>query len=224
MGLMEKIPALLIFLCWAGFSFSQKPTSFYFKEPQPASVQKASGFPVRFQGTYTNVEDSISRLIINDTMISRVEENIRFTLQSVVDTVDSLTVKDQYLYGMKQGDSLYTEASNDTLYFYYPQHYRSFRISDEQVLKVKGDRLFLNYRAPTGYWSLMTLRLKEKGALILKSFDHEKVMDRIRDIPGLETKAVKDIKTYLANPAERTLLELVRSKGFERTERYFDPG
>ena len=199
----------------------EEVTSFYFSEPQPSSITPLDKFDDDICGRYLYEEDTLTSLIITPDSIYTHFGTFTYLSSKEIEASDKFSLKNDLLFGIKDGQGIpYTER-NDTIFTYVTQNDLFFKPTQTHKLNKSGDKFYLNTKEDNGFYSTEVFSLEEKK-LIIYSIDHEQVLEEILQFKSTRTEQVGGFKTYLSAPTKSEFITFVENKGFRDKTVYLD--
>ena len=224
LSIFESMKATVtIILVWNVFLLraQEEVTSFYFSEPQPSSIAPLEKFDDDICGRYLYAKDTLKSLIITPDSIYMHFGTFTYLPSKEIEASDKYSLKNDLLYGIKEGQGIpYTER-NDTIFTYVTQNDLLFKPTKIHKLNKSGDKFYLNTQEDNGFYSTEVFSLEEKQ-LIVYSIDHEQVLEEILQFKSTRTMQVDGFKTYLSAPTKSEFISFVENKGFRDKTVYLD--
>lgn len=207
---MKKLTWFLIALITSILFACQPPVAF--DKPQPADVDKISGFPKRIQGKYLSNQDNSVLQVSSDALIriydyeqkiyiSQLDSNFQLIGDSLFDL---RTNKGEIV--RIEGDSLVQQMhETDTL----------FRIDELNVLKKFKGYYFANIYIVPQSWQVKKLEFSRKS-LIISDISVKEDLAQLKEI----TETTQDTVPYVFSPTRREFKTFVRNDGFRDSEEF----
>ncbi len=224
LSIFESMKATVtIILVWNVFLLraQEEVTSFYFSEPQPSSVTPLEKFDDDICGRYLYAKDTLTSLIITPDSIYTHFGTFTYLASKEIEASDKYSLKNDLLYGIKEGQGIPYKERNDTIFTYVTQNDLLFKPTKIHKLNKSGDKFYLNTKEDNGFYSTEVFSLEEKQ-LIVYSIDHEQVLEEILQFKSTKTMQVDGFKTYLSAPTKSEFISFVENKGFRDKTVYLD--
>lgn len=205
---------MLMCLC-AYLSFGQDEiTSFYIQEIPQLSDQVTDTIPLSARGRFAQKEDSTKQIVIErDSIVFSKVLTSFLTLDQVKDKSEWY-LSDGRLYGVKKDEGLVYIEENDTIYFNLPLSYTKFQSAktDKYRIDFIDVQTMVMYEKVEHGWTVNSLLNLSDEELILKSFDHDYVVDKIEKWKTVNEKSVNGYRTFMAKPSSKELLDILNDK------------
>lgn len=209
----------LVFFTFLRVNSQEDATSFYFSEPQPASVKNSTQIIGEITGEYLRDENQNVKLFVSRDSVFCTYPVIMSLSVAEIEAEGKYHIKDDKIYGIYKDQGLPLRIFNDTAVFVHYQHELIFAPGKDQIMKEVNGVFYLNYKESNGMWS--TMALSNRGDyLYLHSLDHTLVMSQINQFDNLKEDEVKGVKTYLAAPSKDQMIAFYESKGFKDKIKY----
>lgn len=212
---MRYILTLFLSFLFVPVLLGQMPTDFYFKSPLPKNCSELKKTPPSFIGVWQSKKDTMRTFHFSENKIH--SEYKHLIISPKKDFIASgYTLKDGYVYGFSDKDSLPAFENNDTIIFCYINEHEIIHFvketGDEFLAEVKGG-LILSRKIDSVYaYSYISM---EKGELVISEVDHEPKLDKVLALTKAE--AIEDdeetVKLYLADPDKKKMEKFI-TEGF----------
>lgn len=207
---------LLMLMCLCAYlSFGQDEiTSFYIQEIPQLSDQVTDTIPLSARGRFAQKEDSTKQIVIErDSIVFSKVLTSFLTLDQVKDKSEWY-LSDGRLYGVKKDEGLVYIEENDTIYFNLPLSYTKFQSAktDKYRIDFIDVQTMVMYEKVEHGWTVNSLLNLSDEELILKSFDHDYVVDKIEKWKTVNEKSVNGYRTFMAKPSSKELLDILNDK------------
>ena len=197
---------------------SNEISSLYFSNP--TTTDTTLKFASKYCGKYHLEKDTLSKLIVTpDSLYLRYFYITSFSKKELK-KAKHVKIKDDLVFGIKEGQGLPYEIHNDTLYTVLIQKETFFKNGNGQYLDQLNDNTYiLNHKIDDDHFYIEILKFSSNG-LSLSSLEHEDILDEIKSKITLQEGQFKGNFTYLAEANKSTITTLINLKGFSDVIQY----
>jgi len=220
---MNKLITLIAVLFSLVVNSQDKPTSFYFGEPQPKNVISKQKFDPSICGTYVLESDSSTQLVVKEKGIY-LQQNVLFALtkRDIRKSKGKYYTNEGLLHGIVSGQGIPFIKQRDTTFAIYKQVNDYFNPTTKNVLRKQNQTYFLNEKLQNNQFRTSLLHTTNKGIAIY-SMDHEKVMDEILKFSKVDTLDLYSFKTFVALPTLPEINSFIQHRGFTDVVHFIKP-
>ncbi len=220
---MNKLITLTALLFTLLATSQDKPTSFYFGEPQPKTIISQQKFEPSICGTYVLESDSSTQLVIKESGIY-LQQNVLFALtkKDIRKSKGKYYTEGGLLYGIVSGQGIPFIKQRDTTFAIYKQVNDYFNPTKKNVLRKQNQTYFLNEKLRNNQFRTSLLHSTSKGIAIY-SMDHEKVMNEIEKFSKMDTLDLYSFKTFVAFPSLSEMNSFIQHRGFTDVVHFVKP-
>lgn len=164
-----KIIALITSVFCFGIVISQN--SYYFSEPLPSSTDKVASVDPTWFGTYTNSKTAYT-YEFTETGVSVISVSISSLSSAFIRESSVYSVKNGFIFGVVENDSLPCMFENDRYYFGVKN--KEILIGNEStnvLTKLSPNTYLINYEENGSY--LPTIISFNRGKMTIKEFDYD---------------------------------------------------
>jgi hypothetical protein len=164
-----KIVAIITYIFLSGIAFSQN--SYYFSNPLPAEEKKVQSVDKKWFGEYKDEERSLSYSFTAEG-ITIISTQVSSVSKKLVRESSKYSVKNKFIYGVVEGDSL--PCILEKGFYYFGIRNRDaviYKNSPTLLTRISDREYILNYKENGRY--LPVKLVFSKGSLTVSEFDYE---------------------------------------------------
>lgn len=218
---MKKTLIIIAILIGVKTYSQEQIFSYYFDQPQPATVSDVNTFGEDIQGVYVKKDDEVVDIVIDSNRIEfRYITKMLLTTKEIKEN-EKYFFKNNLLFGVDSSQGLKYFIENDTVYFGIYQKELFFELNANTRIRKYGNQYILNEKKGDGIWEVRLLYKKGEN-LYLRSMDIAEEEEKANKIlPKPEVKRLKGEKVYVSSPKKTELYKFIEAKGFFDILYYF---
>lgn len=213
------LTTIFSFFIFAGV-FAQTQSDFYFKKPLPDKCQPITKIHSSFFGEWQSTKDTLRSFIISENKIISQYKHLMIIPKKDFTRL-GYTLKDDFVYGFSDTDSIPGTMKDDTVIFCYINDHLLVDLtveSDDVFLSSLGGGLVLSRKADSLYtYSFISVK---DDKLLISDTDHDPVLNEIKKLFSPEEIKNEDKETvlYLADPDKKKMEKFILSGFFNQIQ------
>ena len=196
----------------------------YFEKITDRKARVLSKIPEKFKGKYVFEKDSLNRIYVDDSTFNGVSFIYLQGEKSKLLSKPNVKLRDNYLFGIVNNDSLPCVEENDTLYYGIPLRSELFNVNDlSQPIYVLSDNefIFLDLGIMNSKCFTCTKYTFYDDRLEISSVDHDLEMELIKRHFKMDTEMIDGFKTYICRGSISNFIKFSNANGFNDIVTYY---